>query len=119
MPSYFRRYRIVGILPLLLFALSVTPAMSAEPYRARLWSGHSCGNFWNCAKDCCPDNYCPKPVPCVKSPLCFQCDTYCPKPLPCVQSPNCFECDRYCRKPFPIICCPCEPGVCGPGSWCK
>ncbi|MBL8829391.1 MAG: hypothetical protein JNM18_20575 [Planctomycetaceae bacterium] len=112
--------RLIRVFVLTLLALVSVASAKADERRARLWYGFTCSNVANCAKDCCPDNYCPKPLPCVRVPLCYQCDDYCPKPLPCVQKPNCFECDRYCRKPIPLLCCPnCTPGICGPGNWCK
>lgn len=112
--------KLVPVLLGLLLTIAAATDVQADNWHARLWKGFTCSNVGGCAKDCCPDNYCPKPMPCVQKPNCFQCDTYCPKPMPCVQQPNCFECDRYCRKPIPLLCCPnCASGVCGPGNWCK
>jgi len=56
----------------------------------------------------CPDDYCPKPQPCVPCPnYCVCPDTYCPKPQPCVPCPNyCVYPDTYCPKPAPNLCIP-------------
>src|SRR3990172_4664755 len=45
------------------------------------------------ARSCCvcPDDYCPKPLPCVPCAPLGKCDCYCPKPLPCPPCPL-----RYC-----------------------
>ena len=69
-----------------------------------------------CAPCCCPDTYCPKPLPVVAClPRSCSCDTYCPKPLPrvpCVAL-GCGG-DTYCPKPLPRILCP----VLGPWYTC-
>ena len=73
-----------------------------------------------CVPDCitlrCCDDYCPKPLPCVRGVSCFGCDDYCPKPLPRACGVNCFCCDDYCPKPLPCVrCCPPPVGLtCGP-----
>ncbi|MHB1036187.1 MAG: hypothetical protein ACYC35_15960 [Pirellulales bacterium] len=56
----------------------------------------------------CPDDYCPKPLPCVPC-LKRSClpDDYCPKPLPCVPCRAASTCvDDYCPKPLPVLCWP-------------
>jgi hypothetical protein len=55
---------------------------------------------------CCPDDYCPKPLPCLPCPQRSCCpDNYCRKPLPCVPCPKtCWRPDDYCRKPMPRLC---------------
>lgn len=64
---------------------------------------------------CCPDDYQPKPWPCLPRPTtCGYCDDYCRKPLPGLPCPNgCYCPDNYCAKPFPSApCCP-------PSRWLK
>jgi hypothetical protein len=65
---------------------------------------------------CCPNDYCPKPMPCAPCPVCC-CgpNDFCGKPLPCVSPYCCCLCDDYCCKPAPYIY-PCytPPGLtCG------
>jgi len=57
----------------------------------------------------CPDDYRPKPCPCVcRSCPCGCCDDYCAKPAPCVCPPlACGCCDDYCPKPAPCVRWPC------------
>ena len=64
---------------------------------------------------CCPDDYKPKPWPCLPPPItCGYCDDYCRKPLPGLPCPTCcYGPDIYCGKPFP--CAPCYP----PSRWLK
>ena len=62
------------------------------------WAVPDCVGKW-----CCPD-YCPKPEPCVRVPLCYCCDDYCPKQEPCVCVPLMFCCDDYCPKCPPVPC---------------
>lgn len=54
---------------------------------------------------CCPDDHCPKPLPCVCDvPACCP-DTFCRKPclvLPCPTKARCP--DDYCRKSIPKTC---------------
>jgi hypothetical protein len=68
----------------------------------------------------CPDDYCQKPLPCVRRVCGGGPNDYCPKPLPFVPCPvkGCGE--DYCAKPFPS-CLP--PSIrpwysCGPGGAC-
>ncbi|MBN2023585.1 MAG: hypothetical protein JW809_12440 [Pirellulales bacterium] len=70
----------------------------ASACQGRCGCGGSCC-FW------CPDDYCPKPAPCVCLPrTCGRCDDYCPKPAPCVCPPRiCGGCDDYCPKPAPCV----------------
>jgi hypothetical protein len=70
---------------------------------------------------CCPDDYCPKPLPCVPCLSCCRtCDDYCRKPMPCVPClPCCRTCDDYCRKPLPCLCWPCNPGYKCVTSCCR
>lgn len=54
---------------------------------------------------CCPDDYSPKPVPCVRPVSACCLDTFCRKPclvLPCRTNACCP--DDYCPKPFPETC---------------
>src|SRR5688500_17962599 len=50
----------------------------------------------------CPDDYHPKPWPCLPKAICGGwCDDYCKKPLPnACPVPGVF-CDDYCKKPLP------------------
>jgi hypothetical protein len=52
---------------------------------------------------CCPDDYCPKPLPPVTCPPCGRCNDYCKKPLPQVCRLPCGKPDNYCRKPWPDL----------------
>ena len=56
-------------------------------------------------------------APCCEARCCCTCpDDYCPKPLPCVPCVLLGKCDCYCRKPMP--CPPCPLGYCGPNDYC-
>ncbi len=80
----------------------VAAAEGAEP--GCRWWWPSCLRFSCCP--CCPDDYCPKKLPCVPCPL-----KYCGR-------------DDYCPKACPIYPPPCPPpwytcvpaGNCGPGK---
>ena len=52
----------------------------------------------------CPDDYCPKPLPCVPCAPRGCCDDYCAKPLPCVPCALRGCCDDYCPKPCAFTC---------------
>jgi hypothetical protein len=55
---------------------------------------------------CCPDDYCPKPCPCMAHPQGWCPNDYCRKPFPCLSSPTGWCGDDYCRKPLPSLCWP-------------
>jgi hypothetical protein len=58
----------------------------------------------------CPDDYHPKPWPCLPPSVCCGCcDDYDCKPLPLIPCPvtGC-DCEAYCPKPLP----------CPPGAYC-
>ena len=56
-------------------------------------------------------------APTCEARSCCVCpDDYCPKPLPCVPCAPRGKCDNYCRKPLP--CAPCVGGYCGPDDYC-
>ncbi|MFO0808222.1 MAG: hypothetical protein U0746_06335 [Gemmataceae bacterium] len=59
------------------------------------WTQHPCG---------CPDDYCGKPMPCVR-PVPNGCvDDYCRKPLPPYIVPTVCACpDNYCPKACPLL----------------
>jgi hypothetical protein len=57
----------------------------------------------------CPDNYCPKPQPCVPGAPWGCCDDYCPKPMPCAQPLRYCGPDDYCPKPCCLYLPPCWP----------
>jgi hypothetical protein len=74
----------------------------------------------NCtARRCCtcPNDYCPKPLPCVPCAPLGKCDCYCPKPLPCPPCPlrYCGPND-YCPKPCCLYLPPCWPAWYSCGS---
>jgi hypothetical protein len=81
------------------------------------WSFPRLAEQWQLRKHWCPDDYCPKALPCVPRNLCGCIDDYCPKTLPCVPSnlPGCT--DDYWRKKCPLyLGALCEPWYhCGPG----
>jgi len=68
---------------------------------------HNGGKAKQCVLQCCPDDYCSKPLPGVTdSPACCP-DNYCPKPclkLPCPTT-SCYP-DNYCPKSIPKLCFP-------------
>jgi len=75
----------------------------------------------------CPDNYCPKPCPCIPCPaLPASPDCYCPKPPPCPPCLCLSWCpDNYCPKPCPQFCWPvnrqfyrCGPDDCEAAPTC-
>jgi hypothetical protein len=76
--------------------------------------------LWQQRKCWCPDDYCPKPLPCVRPGPCGCVDDYCFKKLPWVP-PNAKGCaDDYCPKTCPILLgSNCEPWyTCGPPQSC-
>jgi hypothetical protein len=82
----------------ILVLLGTAKAIEAEP----LIFGRALTSA-TCPPACynCPDDYCQKPLPCVR-PVCGSLpDDYCPKPLPCVPCPVRGCGDDYCAKPFP------------------
>jgi hypothetical protein len=109
----------LGLLVLaILVACGPTPAQADGPWT--LFDGchwhfpRLCGE-WRERHCWCPDDYCPKTLPCVP-PVPKGCvDDYCPKTLPCVP-PVAKGCvDDYCPKTCPIVlkcwepwykCCP-------------
>jgi len=70
---------------------------------------------------CCPDDYCPKPLPCAPPVSCRGPNDYCPKPLPTTCPAKCFGPDDYCPKKCPIFLPPCYPPwyTCGPAQGCR
>ena len=74
------------------------------------WAFPKLCDEWRQRRCWCPDDYCPKKLPCVPPNARGCVDDYCPKTLPCVP-PNPKGCvDDYCPR-----CCPlflgslCEP----------
>jgi hypothetical protein len=110
---------------LLVLAITVLqPAVHAQAPRVLFdgcaWSFPRLCDLGRLPKCCCPDDYCPKKLPCC--PPCTRgcIDDYCCKKLPCV-SPNPRGCvDDYCRKTCPIIVgSNCEARfTCGPPHCC-
>ncbi len=105
-------------------ALSIAFATAlVMPLAQAAFAGDSvCGEQQKCACRgglmlCCPDDYCPKPLPCVPWARCCCPDDYCCKPYPYLFSPALSCCgDDYCCKPFPHLCWPRLPVhySCGP-----
>jgi hypothetical protein len=83
------------------------------------WSVPKLTDEWRKRRCWCPDDYCPKRLPCVPPNPVGCVDDYCRKPLPCV-SPNAKGCaDDYCPKACPLFLGPlCEPWYkCGSGAY--
>jgi|GEM_PF-1279596 len=81
---------------LLLTLCGANSAQAGEPAKRPWhwpWQKVDCG--------CCPDQYCPKPLPSVGLRWCGCGEPYCPKPLPGVPclAPGCGVC--YDVKPLP------------------
>ncbi|MFL5340396.1 MAG: hypothetical protein ACJ8F7_09615 [Gemmataceae bacterium] len=54
----------------------------------------------------CPDDYCPKPLPCVRGTPPGCADDYGLKPLPCVRGVSCLGANDYCpKRPVAVPCC--------------
>jgi hypothetical protein len=98
-----------------LIGFAWSAAGAAEP-PARAWRWPWCAPTRPCP--CCPDDYCPKPLPTVCPVRCFGPDDYCPKALPCVCPCNCKGPDDYCPKKCPLWLPPCYPPwyVCVPAG---
>ena len=107
------------LLPVLLVSLWATSSAQAMN-----WNAFFClDRCWpDCIKKVCCDDYCPKPMPCVKRVCKFGCDDYCPKPEPCVKKTRATRCDDYRPKCPPVIKCPpcghlkCAPAACARGK---
>ena len=89
----------------LAWTLCQSPAQAQAPrplFDGCRWSIPGLCDQWRQRQCWCPDDYCPKPLPCV-GPNAKGCvDDYCPKALPCVP-PNPKGCvDDYCPKTCPI-----------------
>ena len=104
----WRRIIFTAVLMLLL----CQPVMAGNHFTSLF----SFGKCWpNCVKMVCCDDYCPKPMPCVRQVGCGVCDDYCRKPEPCAREVCCFGCDDYCKKCLPPLKCPpCKGLVCPP-----
>jgi hypothetical protein len=93
---------------LLAFALLIwVPAARAQAPQALFdgcrWTYPRLSFLWQERKCWCPDDYCPKALPCVRAAARGCVDDYCPKNLPCVL-PNAKGCvDDYCPKTCPIL----------------
>src|SRR5262245_23643457 len=92
-------------LALLIVGLMFGPALAraAEPPLAGkwfTWFGRPL-DLWKGCTCWCPDDYCPKTLPCVSCTPKGCVDDYCPKTLPCVP-PCAGGCvDDYCPKNCP------------------
>jgi hypothetical protein len=110
--------RFVSFIGLLVASLSISHcARGTEPDRHWWWPWRS--PHPPCP--CCPDDYCPKPMPLVPCPVhCAGPDDYCYKPLPSTCPVKCGGPDDYCRKPLPMPPSPCSPPwyTCGPAPTC-
>jgi len=79
------------------FAVLVLLTATARADLHRLLSWNMC---WpNCVTKTCCDDYCPKPMPCVKRTCNFGCDDYCPKCPPTIRcAPTAgLKCVPMCR----------------------
>ena len=87
---------------LTLFFILIESALAGEGGRSPAVDPPCCGGLMLC----CPDDYCPKPLPCVPSPLLSCCPSdYCLKPLPWLRAPTLSCCGGdYCPKPLPGLC---------------
>jgi hypothetical protein len=104
---------------IVLLATCAAPACAGEP--RLMFDGHHwyfpqlCAE-WRWRRCWCPDDYCPKTLPCVPPNAKGCVDDYCQKALPCVP-PNAKGCvDDYCPKKCPLFLGGlCEPWyTCGP-----
>ncbi len=104
-----RRVVLAGLASLIIASsLTASSLTAGEPvrYSPFTWS-------WpNCVGKFCPDDFCPKPLPCARGVKCFQCPDYCAKPLPCfLPGKTSYVCDDYCRKSLPPTCCASGKGL--------
>ena len=88
---------------LLLVSIIVAVNGAAVAETARQFSKGS--GSWYAPRTCCPDTYCPKPIPCIDCITPWRtCDDYCRKPIPCLESLAPCRCtDTYCPKPCPKL----------------
>ena len=106
--------RTVWLPTLLALLLAAGSAPASEP-------GHH-GWPWGLGRPACPtcpDDYQPKCLPAGPRPVCGRgADDYCAKPLPCVRGVTCVGRDDYCRRPFPCLRLDCYPAwfTCGAPS---
>jgi hypothetical protein len=109
-----------------LAALLVTSAARAHADEPRLlfdgcrWVFPHLRDEWRQRCCWCPNDYCPKTLPCVPPNAKGCVNDYCPKSLPCVP-PNPKGCvDDYCRKTCPLTLGKvCEPWyICGAPQGC-
>jgi len=104
---------------LVLSWLASARAQSPQPlFDGCHWKYPRLRLLWQQRKCWCPDDYCPKTLPCV-SPNAKGCvDDYCPKTLPCVTANPKGCVDDYCPKSCPILFpSNCEPWYrCGPAQ---
>jgi hypothetical protein len=116
-----RRAIVVGrarLLPSLGFVLAV--AIAHNTLSAEIGPATRCCETYRCRT--CPDNYCPKPQPCVPCAPLGCCNDYCPKPLPCLPCPLCYCAPNdYCPKPYCLNLSPCWPAwyTCGAMNCCQ
>jgi hypothetical protein len=109
---------------LLAWGVSQPAAQAAPPWTlfdGHNWSFPRSGDLWGQRTCWCPDDYCPKPLPCVIPTATGFVDDYCPKTLPCVPSTPKGCVDDYCPKTCPIILeSNCQPWyICGPPETCS
>jgi hypothetical protein len=102
-----------------LVVASVVSQVRADdpPGGWRLWPGHH-----SLHPPCmmCPDDYCPKPMPCSAPFKYCGPDDYCCKTMPCVAPFKYCGPNDYCCKPLPPILplCPTPLYTCGPPPEC-
>ena len=92
---------------LLLAALLLTAGVARAGEPGPKWWSVLYPSYHCCPK--CPDDYCPKPLPCATPWRYCGPDDYCPKPLPCATPWRYCAPDDYCPKPPPPLPAPCLP----------
>jgi hypothetical protein len=106
-----------------LLVAACPPARADEPRPlfdgCNWWFPKLCAE-WRARHCWCPDDYCPKKLPCVPCTPRGCVDDYCPKKLPCVPCNPRGCVDDYCPKTCPIWLGPlCQPWyTCGPPEPC-
>jgi hypothetical protein len=107
-----RKPTITSTLLVLAWTMWQTPTQAQDPwllFDGCRWFWPSLGMQWQQRQCWCPDDYCPKTLPCVPPTARGCVDDYCPKALPWVP-PNARGCvDDYCPRPCPLWL----------GKWCE
>jgi hypothetical protein len=117
-----QRIKSLPGIPILLIVSLIACSLQCIALCGRLNAAQPSDGWWLCPGIslhrpclCCPNDYCPKPMPGAPcSVCCGGPNDYCAKPLPCVSPYCCFDCNDYCGKPPPAI----SPCYTPPGSSC-